>query len=95
MTLRIIFALMLFLPAPVQANGPLAHVVCASRAQMVDRLERQFRAAPEGLGLRDTDAVMELWTDPQGRWTLVQSYPDGQACIVAMGTDWATAGPPA
>ena len=38
--------------------------------------------------LRDPETVLEVWTSPQGRWTLVQSHANGQSCIVAMGENW-------
>jgi hypothetical protein len=86
---RITLALLLALPTvPATAAGPIAEVVCAPRADMVARLSRDFRATPQGMGLRDVDAVMELWTDAEGRWTLVQRYATGISCILAMGEGW-------
>jgi hypothetical protein len=90
LALALVIALVLApVPRPADAGGPLAEIVCAPRAEMRDRLARQHAATPQGMGMRDAEAVIELWTDPQGRWTLVQSYASGLACIVAMGTDWA------
>ena len=32
---------------------------------------------------------MEIWTNPKsGDWTLVQTYVEGNSCIVAMGEYW-------
>jgi hypothetical protein len=78
---------------PAAAAPPIAEVLCEPRARLEARLERQFRAALTGTGLRDAEAVMEIWTDPQGRWTLVQRYANGQSCILAMGADWVDVGP--
>jgi hypothetical protein len=92
---RIVLALFCFSGVPAQATTPIAEVLCAPRAEMVQRLSVQNRAQVTAMGIRDVEAVMEVWADDQGRWTMVQSYANGQACIVAMGTDWAVEMPPA
>lgn len=84
---RIALALVL-LAAPAAAQSPIAEVICAPRAQMVERLTVQYRSQLSGMGMRERDAVIEVWADPEGRWTLVQRYADGQSCILAMGADW-------
>ena len=81
------------LPLPLQAESPIAQVVCAPRAQMVARLEPRFGPAPAASGLRDTDTVMEVWASPGGEWMLVQTAANGQACILAMGEAWEAAPP--
>jgi hypothetical protein len=40
------------------------------------------------MGVSNVEIVMEIWTDPRGDWTLVQSYMDGRSCILAMGEAW-------
>ncbi len=82
------------LPLPVQADSPIAQVVCAPRAQMVARLNRLYGPEPAASGLRDTDTVMEVWASLRGDWTLVQSSANGQACILAMGEAWEAGTPP-
>jgi hypothetical protein len=47
-----------------------------------------------GSGLRDAVAVLEVWTRASGDWTLVQSYANGTACILAMGEAWEAVTPP-
>lgn len=47
-----------------------------------------------GIGLRDSEALVEVWRRPSGVWTLVQSYPNGTACILAMGEAWEAVQPP-
>lgn len=77
-------------PLPARAAGPIAEVICFPRAQMVERLSRHYGATLAGSGLRNMEMVMEIWTDPQGDWTLVQNYTDGRSCILAMGEFWET-----
>lgn len=82
---------LLLLATPVSAESPIAEVVCLSRADLLLRLRG---AEVAGAGLRDAEAVLEIWTRPSGDWTLVQSYANGTACILAMGEDWEPAVPP-
>lgn len=79
------------LATPVAAQSPIAEVICVPRAELVQRLSG---AEVTGSGLRDTETVLEVWTKASGDWTLVQSYADGTACILAMGEAWEAAIPP-
>lgn len=89
MLLRLIpFAL---LAGPVAAQSPIAEVICIPRAELVQRMTG---AEVTGSGLRDTETVLEVWTRTSGDWTLVQSYADGTACILAMGEAWEAVIPP-
>lgn len=81
----------LLLVAPVQAQSPIAEVLCAPRAEILARLSGAELA---GAGLREAEAVLEVWRRPSGDWTLVQSYANGTACILAMGEAWEAAVPP-
>jgi hypothetical protein len=81
------------LAGPVAAETPIAEVICLPRAELVARMHG---AEVAGLGLRDGEALLEVWTRASGDWTLVQSYPTGTACILAMGEAWEqVAAPPA
>ena len=92
---RIAATLIFLTLTPAGATTPIAEMLCASRADMVQRLSVQNGVQITAMGIRDVEAVMEVWADDQGRWTMVQSYANGQACIVAIGTDWMPELPPA
>lgn len=79
------------LAAPAFADSPIAEMVCVPRAELADRLRG---AEVAGSGLRDQEAVLEVWTRASGDWTLVQSYANGMACILAMGEAWEAVTPP-
>jgi hypothetical protein len=83
--------LFLMLCGPAFAESPIAEVICASRAEILKRLAG---AEVAGTGFRDTEAVLEVWTRASGDWTLVQSYANGTACILAMGEAWEAVLPP-
>lgn len=73
------------------ALDPIAEVVCFPRSELLVRMRG---AEVAGVGLRDVEAVVEVWTKPSGDWTLVQSHPNGNACILAMGEAWEATQPP-
>jgi hypothetical protein len=79
------------LASPAAADTAIAEMICAPRAEIVARLQG---AEVAGAGLRDTEAVLEVWTKASGAWTLVQSYANGTACILAMGEAWEAVVPP-
>jgi hypothetical protein len=84
---------LLLLSGPALADSAIAEMICAPRAEILARLAG---AEVSGTGLRDTEAVLEVWTRASGDWTLVQSYANGTACILAMGEAWEAApAPPA
>ena len=58
-------------------------------AQMVDRLTVRMGSTMTASGIRDVEAVVEVWTAPSGHWTLVQTYTDG-----AQALDGLRANPP-
>jgi hypothetical protein len=71
------------------ADARLAEVICDDRTRLETRLTNVFGASKQGQGMRGPDAVLEVWIEPRsGDWTLVQSYANGQSCIVAMGEHW-------
>ena len=81
----------LILAGPAVADTAIAEMICAPRAEILARLAGSEVAAA---GLRDTEAVLEVWTEATGHWTLVQSYANGTACILAMGEAWEAVTPP-
>lgn len=82
---------LLALAGPAAAESPIAEVICVPRTELLHRLSG---AEVTGSGLRDTETVLEVWTRASGDWTLVQSYANGTACILAMGEAWETVTPP-
>jgi hypothetical protein len=82
---------LLVLAGPALAESAIAEMICAPRAEIVARLRGAEVAAA---GLRDDEAVLEVWTRASGDWTLVQSYANGTACILAMGEAWEALTPP-
>ncbi|MEJ8561751.1 hypothetical protein QTO30_11310 [Yoonia sp. GPGPB17] len=75
--------------APVAANAQLADVSCDDSARLKETLTQVVGAERHGMGLRDPETFLEVWIKrSNGEWLIVQSYPNGTSCIVAMGEHW-------
>lgn len=85
MTASIIAMTLCSASAAFGQGGPIGHVLCASPAEMRERLEVRYGATRSWSGLRAPDQVMELWEDDHGEWTMIVQYAGGNWCIVAMG----------
>ncbi|SFI52023.1 hypothetical protein [Celeribacter neptunius] len=82
-------AMLIALGSGTQAQNLIGEVLCGTEEEIHAKLTRQFGAVKAGEGLRDPDAMLEIWTNPKsGDWTLVQSYAGGRTCILAMGEYW-------
>ena len=72
---------------------------CASRDQVVSRLQDQYAEQLTAGGLNqseDQTTLVEVWASPEtGTFTVILTDAKGLSCIVATGTDWhaRTAGP--
>ena len=94
---RLILMMLVSLPAGAQmalADSPIAEVVCGPREVIIGRLKAGSGAQLAGSGLRDMDTMIEVWAEPSGNWTLVQTHANGQVCILAMGEAWEALVPP-
>jgi hypothetical protein len=86
-------AWMIGMGSAAMAGSPIAEVFCDDRDSLLLKLERSYGAERMGRGMRGPEAVIEVWAvQSTGEWTLVQSYPDGRSCIVAMGENWEAMG---
>ncbi|MEM6480563.1 MAG: hypothetical protein AAF922_13630 [Pseudomonadota bacterium] len=71
------------------ADARLDPLYCEPKEKLRHALENKHRAKLTGQGVRGPDVVLELWAEPEsGDWTLVQTYANGQACVVAIGEHW-------
>ena len=69
-------------------SGP-AHgqAVCANRDAMVAELARVYSEVRVVVGINRGSTLIEIWAAPDGAtWTLLETFPNGRACIRAFGT---------
>lgn len=64
---------------------------CGDRGVVIERLASKFGEAFAGGGLRNSQAIIEVWASEEtGTWTILMTLPDGQSCVMAAGTNWRT-----
>ena len=86
MTRPILFAV---LAAVVPLSSAWADVVCAPRADLVEKLQSTYGETRHGMGMRGPESILEIWrSESTGSWSVVMTYADGRACIVAAGDQW-------
>jgi len=92
-TLAFLFGL--FFATCAFAQSPIGEVFCDERSSLIEKLKVSYGAERQGRGTRGPDALVEVWMNRStGDWTLVQSYANGNACVVAMGENWETIAQP-
>jgi hypothetical protein len=72
------------------AGSAQAQQVCATRADLVKMLGEKYKEQPSGQGLVGDRAMLEVYVSDNGTFTIVSSYPNGVACIIAAGNSWET-----
>jgi hypothetical protein len=84
------FALML---TTCSMSPVMAQQNCMPREQAIEFLADEFGEGRIGMGLADNQ-IVELYTNPDtGTWTIVTSFPNGQTCLLAEGSDYLTVEP--
>lgn len=69
-------------PAQNRPAGP----VCGPRAQVIERLGRDYGESRRAIGLAGPSAVMEVYASADtGTWTITLTLPDGRMCLIAAG----------
>lgn len=78
-----------------EAQGPTVSVPqvrqmvpCGKRTEVIRMLREQFGEGVVAHGLAHSGAVAELFTGPNGTWTIVATSPDGMSCMVGAGQSW-------
>lgn len=74
------------------AQGPAAEDEsisnCGPRDEIVAQLGSVFQEAPNGMGMIDPSAVVEVFVSDAGTFTILASNTDGTSCILASGEGW-------
>jgi hypothetical protein len=61
---------------------------CGPRDEIVAQLGAVFQEAPNGMGMIDPNAVVEVFVSEAGTFTILASGTDGTSCILASGEGW-------
>ena len=66
-----------------------AQQACLVRDDVIKQLDKQYGETVSGRGLTQTgEAMVELFANKEGSWTLVVTDVAGQSCIIAAGDAW-------
>jgi len=61
---------------------------CGKRDEIVAQLGSVFKEVPNGMGMIDQNAVVEVFVSDTGTFTILASGTDGTSCILASGEGW-------
>ena len=89
---RLLLLLALTLASPAAADSPIADAICWPTETMREKLKTHRGNSVQATGLRSPEEIVEIWTGPEGDWTMVIRYSSGTSCIVAMGEHWEAGG---
>ncbi len=64
-----------------------AQQICEERMVMVKKLIGKYGETRKGYGLTK-NTLIEQWSSVNGSWTILQTYPNGVACVVMVGGSW-------
>jgi len=62
---------------------------CDVLAAFAQVLPERYDEQLVGYGLASDTQLLQLWVSAEGSFTILAVRPDGMACIVAAGHDWA------
>ena len=85
---RVLFALSLGCVGVILAHQAAyaQQANCASRTQVVERLETKYGETRRSVGLAANNGVVEMYASAEsGTWTIVITLPNGMTCLVAAG----------
>ncbi len=83
MKMLILAALAVLMSAPAQAQQ-----VCTMRTDLIKMLNEKYLEQAIGQGLIGERAMLEVYVSEKGTFTVVSSFPNGVACIIAAGNNW-------
>ena len=92
---RILFivmgALVILLSALSQPAN--AKSTCTDRPNIVEKLHDNYHETATATGLSKNGGVYEVFTSPEGIWTILFTRPDGISCMMAVGDNWENQAP--
>jgi hypothetical protein len=72
------------------ASGPQAAAAakCAAYSDVTKFLTGKYQENRRALGVVNDKAIVEVFTSPQGTWTMLITDRSGLSCILAAGESW-------
>lgn len=60
-------------------------MLCGKHEDIVQALKLNWQEDRTAIGLSSTGAMMEVYSSPEGTWTLLMTTPEGSTCLVSAG----------
>ena len=76
------------MPLFTLATGASAATQCGNHDEVVKVLASKFKESRHIMGIVNSRVVMEIFTSPQGTWTMLVTNTTGTSCITAAGENW-------
>jgi hypothetical protein len=75
----------------VAVSPSAAEPTCVDRTQVIEHLAQRYHETPVAVGVASNGGLIEVLASREGNsWTIIITMPNGVACMVAAGRDWAT-----
>jgi hypothetical protein len=71
--------------APASAAG---QPICGAHDDVASDLEKKYAETPSARGLATAGLMIEVFSSPEGTFTIVATRPDGTSCLLAVGEAW-------
>jgi hypothetical protein len=68
-------------------NAEAQTTACNTRTVIENMLITKYKEAPIGMG-SGRGFMLEIYVSDTGTFTIVSSYPNGMACLIASGDGW-------
>ncbi len=62
--------------------------MCGGRADVIKSLLERYDEKPVSMGIANNGGVLEVLVGGN-TWTIIITMPNGTACLIAAGEDWA------
>jgi hypothetical protein len=61
---------------------------CYTRASLLGVMSKNFQEERVSIGMTSTGNMLEIYVSDKGTFTIVETSPNGKACVVVEGDNW-------
>lgn len=75
-------------PSYAQTAAPTQQIMCGPRDKFVEQLKVEFDEELESVGVASNGSALEVFTSPEGTWTMLATGPNKISCLLISGDGW-------